>query len=94
VVKGAIEYLFIDSMTVSESNLDNPIDEEGVFQTFSLLAQVATPALNDKVLGHGIPLPSVPDVILTDTLVTIEEGYLWVEANPIYNITSLLLSHF
>jgi hypothetical protein len=93
VIKGTIEYLFIENLSVGHSNLDNPIDEQGVFQTFSLLTQVAMQLLNEKVLGHGIPLPSVPDVILTDTLVTIEEGYLWVEANPIYNITSLLLSH-
>jgi hypothetical protein len=86
--------LFIENLSVGQSNLDNPIDEEGVFQTFSLLTQFAMQLLNEKVLGHGIPLPCVPDVILTDTLVTIEEGYLWVEANPIYNITSLLLSHF
>jgi hypothetical protein len=94
VLKGTIEYLLIDSLTVVETKLDKAIDEQGMKDIFNMLTQGIIPVLNENILGHGIPLPSIPDVVLTDTLVTIEEGYLWIEANPIYNITSLLLSHF
>ena len=74
-MKGNLESVDISSLDIYNDHFG--VDVSGVRSVLNYLIGEVLPIVNDKVFGEGIPLPKVKDIDLNDSLVIVEDGYLY-----------------
>ena len=88
IIKAEIDFVQITKLNVTMSKIGTP-DPTGVKNLLDLAFNATIPAVNAQYFGQGIPLPNVPNVSLKNSQLLVEEGYILIEATPVYNITGL-----
>ena len=85
VVSGSLKKAEIQSIKVVDNPIGSNIDAKALKNFFDLILKVVVPILDVIVLDQGIPLPKIKQVDLSNSEVTIQEGYLFIEATPVWH---------
>ena len=89
-VLGSVNSAQVVNITAYENTLNQAIDTSGLAFMVNMGLGLAVPYLDQTVLGPGIQLPHIQNLNLNEASVTVGNGYIYVEATPVYVITEKL----
>jgi hypothetical protein len=85
-VFASINFAEVVGITTYENALNQAIDVEGLTFMINAGLALAVPYVDQTVLASGISLPHINNVNLSDGSVTVGNGYIYVEATPVYQL--------
>jgi len=85
VVNAKLNKVEVNAIKITENNIGSNIDVDSLKTSLNFILKIAVPTIDQKVFSKGIPLPKINQVNLDNGEVTIQDGYLFIEATPIWN---------
>jgi len=87
-LKGEIKNINLSNLTVIQTNI-GLIDDAKLKSFFNFAFSVGIPVINTMYFSKtGIALPSIQGLLFNDTDLFIQNGYVQVDMNPIFNQTT------
>lgn len=87
VLNGELAYMQVTQLVAVNNTIDD-IDTQGLMDAINFFLDMTLPNFNERIFGKGIPLPKTPYVNLDQSEVEIQEGFLYIQATPVYNYTN------
>lgn len=87
-VKGNVNSAEVTSVTAYANSINAAIDTSGLTFMLNMGLGLAVPYLDQTILGPGIQLPHIQNLDLSNSSVTVGQGYIYIEATPVYQITT------
>jgi hypothetical protein len=81
---GNINSFYLSKLDTLSYLLPNSINSETIRTIFNTIIKGIIPEINAKHLIPGIQLPEIPYLNLTDANIIIQNGYLYIDANPVF----------
>jgi len=85
VVNAKLNKVEVNAIKITENNIGSNINVDSLKASLNFILKIAVPTIDQKVFSKGIPLPKIDQVNLDNGEVTIRNGYLFVEATPIWH---------
>lgn len=88
IVYGKIDSANLKNVTHTHAAPNITVDDADIKAALFTITDILVTIIDNGFLSKGIPLPSVKDVDLTNSLLQVKNEYFAIGATPIWNITA------